>query len=179
MNDKQNQQYNKRHGAVYREFEAGDLVLAEVHHRNETLWKPGQIIERKGKVNYAVCLENGRLICSHTNQLKKRHSGSEAIPSSTSSSLPLLLLLEEFQLTPDATVAVQRENPVPAVDCEGGRNTGPEENHHPEAIPVASDSDDDSTPEFATPTADRPRPIVDRPIRNRHLPSWLAQYDLF
>lgn len=51
---------------VKKEFFADDLVYAEVHHRNETTWISGNIIERKGSVNY-VLLEIGHVVHSHTN----------------------------------------------------------------------------------------------------------------
>ncbi|XP_055604705.1 uncharacterized protein K02A2.6-like [Uranotaenia lowii] len=68
INDAQNAQFNKRHGAVQRKFVAGNPVLAKVHQGNSAQWIPGRIIEPKGNVKYTVLLDNGRLIRSHTTE---------------------------------------------------------------------------------------------------------------
>ncbi|XP_065084918.1 uncharacterized protein LOC135707115 [Ochlerotatus camptorhynchus] len=72
-NKKQNAEFNRRHGVVKKSFDPDDLVYAQVHRRNTIDWIPGQVIERKGKVNYTVLLEHGRLIRAHTNQPKQRY----------------------------------------------------------------------------------------------------------
>jgi hypothetical protein len=70
---KQNDAFNQKHGAVKRGFQQGDLVYAKVYRANSWQWEPGTIIEKIGTVNYNVFLdEQGRLIRSHTNQLKTR-----------------------------------------------------------------------------------------------------------
>ncbi|XP_055634156.1 uncharacterized protein K02A2.6-like [Toxorhynchites rutilus septentrionalis] len=94
VHSKQNNQFNRHHGTVKREFCTNDLVYAEVHHRNQVSWVPGKLIEKKGSVMYAVLLESGRLIRSHTNQLRQRHL--ESTSDATETSLPWTMLLEEF-----------------------------------------------------------------------------------
>ncbi|XP_055527161.1 uncharacterized protein K02A2.6-like [Wyeomyia smithii] len=113
VNSKQNNQFNQRHGAVKREFSADDLVYAEVHHHNQTSWVPGKVIERKGSVMYAVLLETGRLIRSHTNQLRQRHL--ESIREATESNLPWTVLLVKFGMQNLCTVysTVRMKLPIP------------------------------------------------------------------
>lgn len=73
--NKQNDQFNKHHGAKQREYKQGDLVYAMQFKDNKRYWVMGEVIEKRGSVNYNVFVDiNGRkkLIRSHTNQLRGR-----------------------------------------------------------------------------------------------------------
>lgn len=172
VNSKQNAQFNQRHNTIKREFEADDLVYAEVHRRNATKWVPGKIVERKGRVNYNVLLDNGRLIHSHTNQLKRRFEGCEN--STVSSNLPLAMLLDEFNLQPKVPTqsAVPDEPVVLADEVVPLILPVDEDNPEPEA------DDDFHDAESAISRIQSPVE-PNRPFRNRRLPSWLVPYDLF
>lgn len=165
VNEKQNDQFNRRHGAVKRAFNPDDLVYAQVHRRNKTEWVPEQVIERKGSVDYTVLLENGRLIRAHTNQLRHRFSdASEAVPT-PNNQLPFALLLDEFQIQVPTPVVL--EDPLD----ELVPNTA--------NVPANEDDQDvmtDDEPEVPT-SIGSPEPA--RQGRYRRLPAWLAPYDLF
>lgn len=165
VNSKQNNQFNRRHGTVKREFSAEDLVYAEIHHRNQASWVPGKVIEKKGSVNYSVLLESGRLIRSHTNQLRQRYLESASEAPESSQHLPWTLLLEEFNMhtRPDDTVVGLQD---------------PEE--LPEVLPPIEPLNEEDVP---APPEDVVEDIVpessNQSTRNRRLPSWLSPYDLF
>ena len=55
-----------------REFEVGDLVMAEVHVGNATEWKPASVIQRTGLVSYVVQLDGGTQKRCHVDQLRSR-----------------------------------------------------------------------------------------------------------
>ncbi|XP_055522565.1 uncharacterized protein K02A2.6-like [Wyeomyia smithii] len=99
---KQNDAFNKRHGAVHRGFKQGDLVYAKIYAPNSWQWKPATVIEKIGAVNYNVLLEEGnRLIRSHANHLKTRFQkccSSEKHPS------PLSIFFDGFGLNIPAEV---------------------------------------------------------------------------
>ncbi|XP_061509326.1 uncharacterized protein K02A2.6-like [Anopheles gambiae] len=64
---------NEKPEAGRKFFDPGEAVYAQVHRNNSWEWKPASIVERVGRVNYNVFLEdNQRIIRSHANQLKKR-----------------------------------------------------------------------------------------------------------
>lgn len=93
---KQNDQFNKKHGARARSFIEGDLVFAKVFQNNNFKWYPGKVHSRIGRVMYKVILEDrSRIIRSHTNQLKSRHPQSK---HSVQQQLPIQVLLDEFQV---------------------------------------------------------------------------------
>ncbi|XP_062711752.1 uncharacterized protein K02A2.6-like [Aedes albopictus] len=182
VNDKQNEQFNRRHGTVKREFSADDLVYAQIHHRNVTTWVPGKIIERKGSVNYNVLLDNGRLIRSHTNQLRGRHLETHLENSfedvDADHQLPWTMLLEEFNIP--IPCSINRNDPIdehpqnPVEVQQPTEELPPEDIQPEEMLPplieedVPADNVEDTEPQ---PT--------NNPIRNRRLPSWLSPYDLF
>lgn len=96
--DKQNEQFNIRHGAKQRSFKKDDLVYAKIFIKNKSFWASGIVIEEIGNVMYNVWIEDDKrtgLIRSHTNQLKMRYEDSQKF---TSSNLPLQTLLEVFEM---------------------------------------------------------------------------------
>ncbi|XP_041786462.1 uncharacterized protein K02A2.6-like [Anopheles merus] len=61
INHKQNQQFNKRHGAVKRSFVENDLVYVEQHVHNKKSWVPGRAIEPKDPFTMScrlACMED-------------------------------------------------------------------------------------------------------------------------
>ncbi|XP_055542887.1 uncharacterized protein K02A2.6-like [Wyeomyia smithii] len=166
VNTKQNTQFNRRYNTIKREFKANDLVYAEVHQRNAIKWIPGTIVERKGRVNYNVLLETGRLICSHTNQLKQRHGDCDSSP--VLPNMPLSMLLDEFNLQPvkPAVSEIPDESAAPVVE-----EASP-------IIPEGESDDDFQDAELASSRSLSPAQ-PDRPVRNRRVPNWLNPYDLF
>ncbi|XP_052566467.1 uncharacterized protein K02A2.6-like [Culex pipiens pallens] len=120
--EKQNDAFNKKHGAIQRIFKHGDAVFAQVHRANSWQWEAGTVIEKIGRVNYNIFLDDRRrLIRSHANQLKRRVPETTASPEPTS----LSIFFDGFGLA-DAVAA-----PVPATPV-------------PVPVPV-----DDSDPEFS------------------------------
>lgn len=106
-NKAQENQFNKKHGAIEKTFIAEDSVSVLRHYGNKTNWKPGMVIERIGNVMYNVLLnDSGKLVRVHANQLRK--IPNPEIPSSkeNSTSIPLNILLDDFQLSPNP-------NPIP------------------------------------------------------------------
>lgn len=81
-----------------RNFNPEDLVYAQIHDRNATKWIPGQVIEHKDSVNYAVLLETGCLIQAYTNQLRQRYSSANDADPTPRNQLSLSFLIDEFQL---------------------------------------------------------------------------------
>lgn len=107
---KQNEAYNKKHGATKRTFKHGDTVFAQVHRSNTWQWESATVIEKIGKVNYNVFLDDRRrLIRTHANQLKERVPESVALPVPT----PLSVFFDGFGL-PVPTAQVPAE-PVPVL----------------------------------------------------------------
>ena len=94
-NHKQNNQFNRKHGAKLRDFEIGEQVSAICYRDNKSFWASGIITRRIGKVNYEVRLDHGRTSRYHANQLRSRFS--QATPN-------LDLLFQKFDL------------PVPTID---------------------------------------------------------------
>lgn len=76
FNEKQNEQFDKKHAAVERDFAVGDLVQAIVYHRNKSKWADGQVARKFGDVPYKVIISDAntsRTIRSHANQLRRRY----------------------------------------------------------------------------------------------------------
>ncbi|XP_055623399.1 uncharacterized protein K02A2.6-like [Toxorhynchites rutilus septentrionalis] len=119
-NHKQDEQFNRQHGAVKRNFKGDDLVFVEQHSRNAMSWVPGRVIERKGSVNYIVVLGTTgrlRLIRSHINQMRPRYD-CDTFEGETQQ-LPWEILLDEFQppITParvNPAVPSTSVNPAPS-----------------------------------------------------------------
>ncbi|XP_062541369.1 uncharacterized protein K02A2.6-like [Armigeres subalbatus] len=81
-NNKQDSQYNRKHGAKIINYCPKDLVWAKVYKNNRWKWEAGQVLERVGSVVYNVWLQGKNiLIRSHCNQLrifwKNLYSGRE------------------------------------------------------------------------------------------------------
>ena len=64
-NYKQENQFNKKHGAKYRQCNVKQRVYASCFSHNKFKWLPGLIIERIGSVNYNVLLDCGKLVRKH------------------------------------------------------------------------------------------------------------------
>ncbi|XP_062541115.1 uncharacterized protein K02A2.6-like [Armigeres subalbatus] len=113
---RQNERFNKKHGAVARQFLTGDKVYAQVHQGNSWQWQAATIIERIGKVNYNVLLEDKqRLIRSHGNQLKHRAVESVPDPVLNQRISPLSIFFDGFGLDVSSPVLPTiAENPLPA-----------------------------------------------------------------
>lgn len=108
---KQNAAFNKKHGALQRSFLNGDPVYAQVHRANSWQWEPATVIERIGKVNYNVFLEDRqRLIRSHANQLKTRVPERRTAPADQPT--PLSVFFDGFGL------AIPTETPPNAIPLE-------------------------------------------------------------
>ncbi|XP_055542898.1 uncharacterized protein K02A2.6-like [Wyeomyia smithii] len=84
VNQKQNEQFNRKHGTVSRSFQTGDKVYAKVYTANKWIWSAGEVIEAIGNVNYNVLLKvqhkRRKLIRSHANQLKHREADGTSKP---------------------------------------------------------------------------------------------------
>ncbi|XP_055589501.1 uncharacterized protein K02A2.6-like [Uranotaenia lowii] len=95
---KQDQQFNRKHGAKARSYERQDLVWAKVYENNSWCWEPGQILERVGNVIYNVWHpQKSKLIRSHCNQMRQRcESAEESIKSKSSARIPLSILLDSW-----------------------------------------------------------------------------------
>lgn len=138
----QNDRFNKKHGAVSRQFSSGDSVYAQVHQANSWQWQAATIIERIGRVNYNVFLQDSqRLIRSHTNQLKQR--AAESVPGSSpcQGPSPLSVFFDGFGLDVPAVPAIAL-NPVPddeeleSDDSEYYSDESDEEDDPPQPDPV-------------------------------------------
>ena len=119
INQRQNEQFDRKHGAKKRTFAAGEEVYAEIHIRNDKFWAKGVVIERKGQVVYNVLLDDPRrrgLIRSHANQLRSRVAADEPNVQAETS-LPLHVLLAEFGMNQPEVRAdsdpVAEEPPLP------------------------------------------------------------------
>lgn len=108
---KQNEQFNKKHGTKPKQFEISDPVFVKIHRRNTFEWIPAKVIERIGKVMYNVILEdNSRLVRAHCNQMRTRVVNSSSSKNdnskSDSYSLPLQILLDEFEINSQFSHAI-------------------------------------------------------------------------
>lgn len=66
VDDKMEEDYNRKHGATQRHFKEGDGVI---YKNANTKWRQGRVIEQVGKVMYTVLVE-GRVIRAHANQIR-------------------------------------------------------------------------------------------------------------
>jgi hypothetical protein len=74
VNEQQNEQFNKRHGARKRVYSPDDSVKVQIHKGNSCTWSVGTVIEKIGTVMYNVLLdETGKLIRCHANQMQAYH----------------------------------------------------------------------------------------------------------
>ena len=66
VDEKMEEDYNRKHGATQRHFKEGDGVI---YKNSNTKWRQGRVIEQVGKVMYTV-LVDGRVIRAHANQIR-------------------------------------------------------------------------------------------------------------
>lgn len=73
-NEDMEQQFNKFHGAKWKDFKVNDRVYYKLHSSNASWkWTPARIVSLVGAVNYTIMLEDGKIIRkAHSNQLKSR-----------------------------------------------------------------------------------------------------------
>lgn len=163
-NEKQNQQFDKHHGARNRQFIPGDKIYAKIYRNNKDHWVPGTVIERKGTVNYNVLVTDGdktRLIRSHTNQIKLRYSD---ISQKQKSSILFGELLDLFSQK-QTEVEVSEEIPSPVMNNN-------EETFHDS---ISDDSDFHGIPSSTTPEPSVRTRSSGRSVR---APVWTKDYDL-
>lgn len=73
-NEKMENQFNKHHKAVPKDFQIGDEVFVKVFSNNKKWhWVPAEVFSKKGNVNYEV-VTNERKVLAHANHLKKRYT---------------------------------------------------------------------------------------------------------
>ncbi|XP_040168903.1 uncharacterized protein K02A2.6-like isoform X1 [Anopheles arabiensis] len=100
--NKQEKQFNLKHGAKKRHYSPQDLVWAKVYHNNKWSWAHGQVIGQIGSVLYNVWLSSTRkLIRSHCNQLRSRHEAEVSQQEQlaiTDVQIPLAILLDNCGL---------------------------------------------------------------------------------
>ncbi|XP_055522646.1 uncharacterized protein K02A2.6-like [Wyeomyia smithii] len=158
----QNEQFNKK------QFVPGDLVYAQVHQGNSWHWGAATVIERIGRVNYNVLLQDRqRLIRSHIDQLKPR--SVEVVSNATTSYDPLSIFVDGFGLDRLDIPAVQAVEP----------NLAPEEETETDGSHYFSDdSNEEDDPPQPDPvsipvlTPVRPKRNIQLPARFR--PYWMA-----
>ncbi|XP_052566093.1 uncharacterized protein K02A2.6-like [Culex pipiens pallens] len=189
VNHKQNEQFNRRHGAVKREFKDDDLVYAEYHQRNTKSWIPGRVVERKGSVNYIVQLDlegRQRIVSSHVNQLRPRYDAE--VPDQVQQRLPWEILIEEArpmllddQEEPEAPIEIDipvPDSPAPPAlpgtedPLEGGSGTNPFVLPEEDAVPADKPVTPPKPPTPILPVGPR------RPVRPSRIPQWLNLYDI-
>uniref|UniRef100_A0A1I7T583 RNA-directed DNA polymerase n=1 Tax=Caenorhabditis tropicalis TaxID=1561998 RepID=A0A1I7T583_9PELO len=64
-------QFNRHHGAKYKQFSPGEAVYIKDHRSTKTTWTPGFVIKKLGKVKYSVDCD-GKKWDRHANQLRRR-----------------------------------------------------------------------------------------------------------
>ena len=72
------EQFNRQHGAINRNFQSGQEVYIRDYSTSKPTWQPAKIIENKGLVTYSVNFHN-RVHHRHVNQIRPRYK----TPSST------------------------------------------------------------------------------------------------
>ncbi|XP_065075308.1 uncharacterized protein K02A2.6-like [Ochlerotatus camptorhynchus] len=101
-NSKQEEQFNRKHGAIPKSYSHQDLVWAKVFRNNKWHWEAGEVLERIGKVMHNVWLPGKKsLIRSHSNQLRTRHLSDNQLPAFESprdQQTPLSILLGSWNL---------------------------------------------------------------------------------
>lgn len=94
-NEKQENQFNKKHGAIKKSFNRGDKVAVMRFYNNKRNWCNATIIEKVGNVLYNVLLQhNGKLIRAHSNQMRKIDCNLDG----KHQNIPLNILLQDFRL---------------------------------------------------------------------------------
>ncbi|XP_038116866.1 uncharacterized protein K02A2.6-like [Culex quinquefasciatus] len=120
-NNKQDQQFNAKHGAKEKSFVVRDKVYAQVHQGNNWSWVAGEVIECVGRVMYNVWLpERQRLIRSHSNQLRPRYDDCDGVPDQAEQTIPLDILLGAWGLKPSGdSTTTEAAPPPPPAEPEG------------------------------------------------------------
>jgi hypothetical protein len=128
------QQYNKRHGAKWREFDEGDEVYVKLHsNNNKWRWEPATIKKRHGFVNYDVKVNN-RIVKFHVDQMKQRY---------TTITDEHNVLMEDFELPQP----MQREiEPELQPEGEPDETTDDEDNFEDARDESSSSEDEDAQP---------------------------------
>lgn len=72
-NVKMENQFNSKHGSIFRSFNINDPVWIQIHRNNNWKWEEGVIKEKVGDVNWIV-ETNDRRTQAHTNQLRFRNT---------------------------------------------------------------------------------------------------------
>ncbi|XP_055542630.1 uncharacterized protein K02A2.6-like [Wyeomyia smithii] len=197
VNQKQNEQFNRKHGTVSRSFQTGDKVYAKVYTANKWIWSAGEVIEAIGNVNYNVLLEvqhkRRKLIRSHANQLKHREADGNP-PDSTSE---LSILVDMFGLHPVPTSTIHETTAPPPVlpdvqkdpveapvetpilqdisELPAGQENEPDDCHEQQV--EAENPEQPVTP--VLPTSECSSEIQNRPQRLIRMPSRLEPYLVF
>ncbi|XP_055603986.1 uncharacterized protein K02A2.6-like [Uranotaenia lowii] len=165
----QTEQQTVKNGAVSRQFAPGDSVYVQVHQGNAWQWQAATVIERIGRVNYNVFLQDRqRLIRSHINQLKHRATKTVPDPGANQDPSPLSGFVDGFGLeVPTQAVPAVIPHPPPngAVDSDGSEyySDGSSENDgppQPDPVPVP----------VATPARERRQTR----LPSRFEPYWMA-----
>ena len=106
------EQFNQHHGAVKRTYVPGQSVLAKDYRRGKERWIQGRIIRRSGNVIYDVDIESTVWV-RHANQLRSSH-----LPETRSDfTLPLDILLDTFELPPQRSQDIPKDNPKTPNKC--------------------------------------------------------------
>ncbi|XP_039450654.1 uncharacterized protein K02A2.6-like [Culex pipiens pallens] len=183
---KQDQQFDRKHGAKAKIFEPKYGVFAKVHHGNEWSWVPGEVVERIGTVMYNVWLpDRQQLIRSHSNQLRKRHGGADATEAESQPTIPLDLLINTWGIKPPGP----SESPEPAGSPEASLPYPDSPLTYPEDEQLNELQQEFLRELMQPPERRRPRrpqsPAVPavapagRPVRNRKAPSRYEPYHLY
>lgn len=176
--ESQNQRFNKKHGAVSRQFAPGDSVYAQVHQGNSWQWHAATVIERIGRVNYNVFLEDRqRLIRSHTNQLKQRAAESVPDRDANQGPSPLSVFFDGFGLdVPSAAVQATATNPDPSIpQNENDLSLQAEETDESQYYTEGSDEEDEGNPPQLDPAPVPSTPLA-RERRQIRLPARFEPY---
>lgn len=182
---KQDQQFDRKHGAKEKSFEARDGVFAKVHQGNDWSWVPGEIVEKIGTVMYNVWLpDRQQLIRSHSNQLRKRH-GEVKEAEAAQTTIPLDLLLNTWGIrspgsaeSPDRADSPEAplpypENPLPYPVDEQLNEL------QREFLRELMEPTERRRPRRTQQPADLPESPAGRPTRNRKAPARYEPYHLY
>lgn len=165
--------FNRHHNAKNRQFNPGNRVFAKQYRGNKSFWTSGVIIERIGKVNYNVLLDNNLLIRSHANQVKSNET-SEEHQKPQRNSLPLDIILQEFnqEMTP---CAGYQQTETEAVDPELTTRDNHPDN---EIITEVSNTNcnDQNKNDNPQRNIENPTSLESRSKRARRPPKWMESY---
>nr|XP_049463733.1 uncharacterized protein K02A2.6-like [Anopheles coluzzii] len=101
-----------------RQFQPNDLVYFKRFAGNGWRWVAGTIVKQLGHVMYMIGTDDQKMFRSHINQIRKRYERHHHVPASvTHRKLPIDVLLDTWQLTPQPSTGTSRIPPQP-VDPE-------------------------------------------------------------